>query len=72
MKGYTNRDRGQDMSDVDLREGLDATIVLFAGRFRERGVALEREPMSRCRASARIPATSIRPGRTSSTTRSTR
>src|SRR5205085_9455142 len=43
VKGYTNRDRGRDMSDVDLREGLDATIALFASRFRERGVTLARE-----------------------------
>ena len=53
VKGYTNRDRGRDMSDVDLRDGLDATIALFASRFRERGVALEREldiPLPRLRA----------------------
>ena len=43
VKGYTNRDRGRDMSDVDLREGLEATIELFATRFRERGVTLTRE-----------------------------
>ena len=53
VKGYTNRDRGRDMSDVDLRDGLDATIALFASRFRERGVTLEREldvPLPRLRA----------------------
>ncbi|MFL5615544.1 MAG: sensor histidine kinase [Gemmatimonadaceae bacterium] len=43
VKGYTNRDRGGDMSDVDVREGLDTTIALFASRFRERGVTLTRE-----------------------------
>jgi signal transduction histidine kinase len=53
VKGYTNRDRGRDMSDVDLREGLDATIALFASRFRERGASLRREldtPLPRLRA----------------------
>jgi signal transduction histidine kinase len=53
VKGYTNRDRGRDMSDVDVRDGLDATIALFASRFRERSVALEREldiPLPRLRA----------------------
>jgi signal transduction histidine kinase len=53
VKGYTNRDRGRDMSDVDLREGLDATIALFASRFRERGATLAREldtPLPRLRA----------------------
>ena len=43
VKGYTNRDRGRDMSDVDLREGLDATIALFASRFQECGATLARE-----------------------------
>jgi signal transduction histidine kinase len=53
VKGYTNRDRGRDMSDVDLRDGLEATIALFASRFRERGVALVRDldtPLPRLRA----------------------
>jgi signal transduction histidine kinase len=55
VKGYTNRDRGRDMSDVDLREGLDATIALFASRFRESGVTLVRQidgPLPRLRAYA--------------------
>jgi signal transduction histidine kinase len=55
VKGYTNRDRGRDMSDVDIREGLETTVALFASRFRERGVALEREldvPLPRLRAYA--------------------
>lgn len=55
VKGYTNRDRGRDMSDVDIREGLDTTIALFASRFRERGVTLAREldtPLPRLRAYA--------------------
>jgi signal transduction histidine kinase len=55
VKGYTNRDRGRDMTDVDLREGLETTIALFASRFRERGVTLEREldvPLPRLRAYA--------------------
>jgi signal transduction histidine kinase len=55
VKGYTNRDRGRDMTDVDLREGLETTIALFASRFRERGVALAREldvPLPRLRAYA--------------------
>jgi signal transduction histidine kinase len=53
VKGYTNRDRGRDVSDVDIREGLEATIALFASRFRERGVKLLREldqPLPRLRA----------------------
>jgi signal transduction histidine kinase len=55
VKGYTNRDRGRGMSDVDLREGLEATIALFASRFREHGVSLVREldmPLPRLRAYA--------------------
>jgi signal transduction histidine kinase len=55
VKGYTNRDRGRDMSDVDLREGLDTTIALFASRFRECGASLTREldaPLPRLRAYA--------------------
>jgi signal transduction histidine kinase len=43
VKGYTNRDRGRDMSDVDLRDGLEATAALFASRFRECGAILELE-----------------------------
>jgi signal transduction histidine kinase len=43
VKGYTNRDRGRDMSDVDLRDGLDATVALFASRFRECGATLRCE-----------------------------
>ena len=53
VKGYTNRDRGRAMSDVDLREGLDATIALFASRFGECGASLTREldtPLPRLRA----------------------
>jgi signal transduction histidine kinase len=43
------------MSDVDLREGLDTTIALFASRFRECGASLTREldaPLPRLRAYA--------------------
>lgn len=43
VKGYTNRDRGREMTEVDVRQGLDATIALFTSRFRERGVSLVRE-----------------------------
>jgi signal transduction histidine kinase len=53
VKGYTNRDRGRDMSDVDIREGLEATIALFDSRFRERGASLARDlntPLPRLRA----------------------
>ena len=53
VKGYTNRDRGRDMSDVDVRDGLDATIALFASRFRECGATLACEinaPLPRLRA----------------------
>ena len=55
VKGYTNRDRGRGMSDVDLRDGLDATIALFASRFHECGASLTREldtPLPRLRAYA--------------------
>ena len=41
------------MTDVDLRDGLDATIALFASRFRDRGASLTREfdsPLPRLRA----------------------
>jgi len=43
------------MSDVDLRDGLDATIALFASRFHECGASLTREldtPLPRLRAYA--------------------
>ena len=53
VKGYTNRDRGRAMSEVDLREGLDATIALFAGRFGECGASLTLQidkPLPRLRA----------------------
>lgn len=43
VKGYTDRDRGRDMSDVNVREGLDATIALFASRFHECGATLKCE-----------------------------
>jgi signal transduction histidine kinase len=52
VKGYTNRDRGRAMTEVDLRAGLDATIALFTSRFRERGVSVVREldtPLPRLR-----------------------
>ena len=53
VKGYTNRDRGRDMSDVDVRAGLETTIALFASRFSERGATIVREldaPLPRLRA----------------------
>jgi len=52
VKGYTNRDRGRAMTDVDVREGLETTIALFRSRFHDRGVSLVREletPLPRLR-----------------------
>ena len=43
VKGYTNRDRGRAMTDVDVRAGLETTVALFTSRFRERGVSLVRD-----------------------------
>jgi signal transduction histidine kinase len=43
VKGYTNRDRGRDVSEVNLVDGIDSTIALFASRFQERGTTLARE-----------------------------
>ena len=52
VKGYTNRDRGRAMADVDIRDGLETTIALFTSRFRERGTSLVRDletPLPRLR-----------------------
>jgi signal transduction histidine kinase len=42
MRTYTHRDRGRGIEDVDIREGIDSTLTLFAGPAREKGVTLER------------------------------
>src|SRR5919199_964593 len=42
MRRYTNRDRGRDMADVDVREGIESTLALFEARCSEKGVAIER------------------------------
>jgi signal transduction histidine kinase len=43
MRTYTHRDRGRGIEDVDIREGIDSTLTLFAGPAREKGVMLERD-----------------------------
>ena len=43
VKSFTRMDRQGDIADVDVREGLETTLALFAHRVRERGVALARE-----------------------------
>jgi signal transduction histidine kinase len=42
MRRYTNRDRARDMTDVDVRDGIESTLALFDARCREQGVAIER------------------------------
>jgi signal transduction histidine kinase len=43
VKAYTHMDRARDMVDVDVHQGLESTIALFATRLQEKGVILERE-----------------------------
>ncbi|MDQ3811942.1 MAG: ATP-binding protein, partial [Chloroflexota bacterium] len=40
---YTHMDRARDMVDIDVRDGLESTLALFATRMREKGVTLERD-----------------------------
>jgi signal transduction histidine kinase len=40
MRTYTHRDRIRDLTDVDIREGLESALSLVSGRARERGVTL--------------------------------
>jgi signal transduction histidine kinase len=42
LRTYTNRDRGRGIEDVDVREGMESTLALFAGPARDKGVTLER------------------------------
>ena len=42
VRRYTHVDRARDMTDVDVREGLDATLTLYAQRIREKGIAVDR------------------------------
>ena len=42
MRTYTHRDRGRGIEEVDIREGMESTLALFAGPARDRGVSLER------------------------------
>jgi signal transduction histidine kinase len=43
LRSYTHRDRAREMVDVDVREGLDSTLALFATRVRDQAVVLVRE-----------------------------
>ena len=43
VKSFTRMDRQGDMAELDLREGLETTLALFAHRLRDRGVVLSRE-----------------------------
>lgn len=42
VREYTHRDRPRDMIDVDVREGLETTLALFATRLKEKGVQVTR------------------------------
>jgi signal transduction histidine kinase len=42
MRTYTHRDRGTGIDDVDIRDGIESTLALFAGPARDKGVILER------------------------------
>jgi len=53
MRAYTHMDRAREMTDVDVREGIDSTLALFSHRIREKGVTLVREiddPLPKVRA----------------------
>jgi signal transduction histidine kinase len=41
LRTYTHRDRGRGIEDVDVREGMESTLTLFAGPARDKGVTLE-------------------------------
>ena len=43
MRTYTHRDRAREMTDVDIQEGIESALALFAGRASEKGVRLERD-----------------------------
>ena len=43
VKSFTRMDRQGDVAELDIREGLETTLALFAHRLRERGVILARE-----------------------------
>lgn len=42
LQTYTHRDRTREAVDVDIREGLESTLELLAGRVRAKGVRVER------------------------------
>jgi signal transduction histidine kinase len=43
VRTYTHRDRMRDMTDVDIREGLESALALLSSRAREKGVVLARD-----------------------------
>ncbi|MGH7718629.1 MAG: sensor histidine kinase [Gemmatimonadaceae bacterium] len=43
MRAYTHMDRAREMTDVDVRDGIESTLALFSHRIREKGVTLVRE-----------------------------
>jgi signal transduction histidine kinase len=43
VRTYTHRDRMRDMTDVDIRDGLESALALLSSRAREKGVALVRD-----------------------------
>jgi signal transduction histidine kinase len=43
VKSFTRMDRQGDLADLDIREGLETTLALFAHRLRDRGVVLTRD-----------------------------
>ena len=42
LRTYTNRDRGREMIDVDIREGIESALALLDGRAHSKGVAIRR------------------------------
>jgi signal transduction histidine kinase len=43
VKAYSHMDRGGDRQPVDVREGLDTTLVMLAHKLKKKGLRLERE-----------------------------
>jgi signal transduction histidine kinase len=56
VKSYSHMDRGQDKQTIDLRTGLDSTLVMLGHKIKKKQVTLEREY------AADLPKVSVYPG----------
>ena len=72
MKIYSHMDRAGDKQAIDLREGLDSTLVMLGHKLKKKSVQLEREYAADMPSGRAIRASSIRSGRICSTTPSMR